>query len=732
MVRFSRVNAIWKKELTDTLRDRRTVIAMVVVPIVLYPGLMLASLMAVELKFTALKQETYTVAVRSDAVKQWLTRLIDTDLARRESSGPSGALDERAERAATQPTSRAAPLGHQDSESVAKADVRSRPPPFRVAVFSDIEAAVRDGGANVGLDIDGPLPTPEDNNAARVQIVVKQKDVRSEIAVAGIEGILDRVSALLVRQRLARANLTEAFYRPIEIVAQDVATDQEINGWLAGMMIPPILIVLTITGTIYPAIDLTAGERERGTLETLMSAPVPALDLITGKFIVVTLIGLISAMLNLLAFGGTMYFGGMGSMLTNDWNLSIPPSALPWVFVALVPLAVMFGAILLAVSSFARSFKEAQNYVMPVIVAAMLPAFVAVIPGTRLEGPILVIPVANIVVLTRELFMGHFRWEWIGWVTLSTSLYAAAAVAVAARLFGQEAVLFADSTSLKTVFQRRLFKPRETPTAATALLAVAIAYPLNYFIQVSLAPAAPSGSTRYLLSVAGWLILMFAVAPVLLCGYLRIRIRPALSLRTPPVGAIAASLLLGTSTWILAKAWVAFQYEFMPYDADAIRMLEEQYRGLERLSPWLILVILAIVPGIVEELFFRGFALSGVRSSTGPIAAALITAIAFGVFHQDARRLVVTITLGLILATLVIRFGSIWPAMIAHVLHNGITTLTTEKRWLLHQWLDWPAGPVGTVPPTPWIYAAVGMAIAGLALIAFSPQPKEVVRPESV
>src|SRR5690606_8639593 len=250
---------------------------------------------------------------------------------------------------------------------------------------------------------------------------------------------------------------------PVEIKTVSTATTTQRGGWALGQVIPIILVLMTITGAIYPAIDLTAGERERGTLETLMVTPVSPVQLITGKFLVVTTIGLLTAALNVASIGATMHFSGLTRAISSEMPVEFPLSVLPIIFVALIPFACLFSAVLIAVCSFARTFKEAQNYVMPVIIVAMIPAFAVTLPSVRLTGAMLVMPVGNMVLLTRELFQQTHTWSQIVVVVLSTGLYAAAAVAVAARLFGQEAVLFADSRSYKTMLNRRFFLPADRP-----------------------------------------------------------------------------------------------------------------------------------------------------------------------------------------------------------------------------------------------------------------------------
>ena len=151
----------------------------------------------------------------------------------------------------------------------------------------------------------------------------------------------------------------------------------------------------------------------------------------------------------------------------------------------MVPFAMLSSAILVAVCSFARSFKEAQTYVTPVIILALVPAVAATLPSIQLKGIFLVVPVGNMVLLTRELFQQTWTWSQVVLVLLSTTLYAAAAIGVAARLFGQEAVLFADAGSYKTLLQRRLFRRSPAPGVMQAVLLMALLFPAAFYVGAS-------------------------------------------------------------------------------------------------------------------------------------------------------------------------------------------------------------------------------------------------------
>ncbi|MBU0639706.1 MAG: ABC transporter permease subunit [Planctomycetes bacterium] len=741
MNRLSRINTVWRKELKDTLRDRRTVIAMVLVPMVLYPALMLGSLQAFELQTTRLKQESYDVGVASEQAARWLRKLVDADPARRALAAgltpeqlSAEQVVEQAEAEGFGSEAKPAVTQGESATEAARSDVRRVPPAYRIVIVADVVAAVEGGQTHAGILVEGGLPAPDNVRSAHITLVSDQSEIRSQIAAAGLDGILQRANAQMVLHRLRELALDPELLRPLDLTEQDVATPEKLGSSVIGQIVPLILIVMTITGAIYPAIDLTAGERERGTLETLMVAPVPTVDLIAGKFVVVTAIGMLSAVLNLVSIGGTIYLGGLGDMLTQGNGVAFPLWALPWVLLLLLPLAVMFSALLLAVCSFARSFKEAQNYIMPVMIAALIPAVAGILPGMRLEGPVLVIPVTNVVVLTRELFMGRFNVVGVLWVSFSTCIYAGAAVAVAAKLFGQEAVLFADSGSVKTLFLRRFFKPRLRPSAAQAFLLLALAYPLHFFIQVAIMRSpALMGNVAYFWAFGANLVLLFVLLPVVAAKYMRVDIVQTLRLPRPSAAALLAGLCFGCSTWILGKAWFVLQQNWMPFDTASLRAVEQQFAWLENVSPFAVIFFMAVLPAVCEEVFFRGYVLSGLRRALKPAGAVLVVAIAFGIYHQSLHRLALTAMLGLVLGLLVIQGRSIWPAMLAHMMHNGLSlaTATVPACRDLAARFGFEADPFA-LPPMPFLVGAGALFGAGLTLCALLGRQSLASEPDDV
>jgi ABC-2 type transport system permease protein/sodium transport system permease protein len=204
------------------------------------------------------------------------------------------------------------------------------------------------------------------------------------------------------------------------------------------VLMPLILILMTITGAVYPAIDLTAGERERGTLEILMAAPVPRLSLLLAKYAAVVTVAVLTALVNLAAMALTLWVSGFGPRLLGSGGLGM--MQLLEIFLLLLLFAAFFSAVLLALTSFARSFKEAQAYLIPLMLLALVPGVMSLVPGLHLNGILALLPLLNIVLLARDLLLGVAEPVAGLVVIISTALYAVAAVAAAAAVFGAQAV----------------------------------------------------------------------------------------------------------------------------------------------------------------------------------------------------------------------------------------------------------------------------------------------------
>jgi len=686
----SRIGTVYVKELTDILRDRRTLIAMVVVPIVLYPLLMLGSIQAVTYQAERLEDEEIIVGVVGTAqskLLQWLVEWDDDALKReRMRLGPDSG------EAARLPTSLVDRIKIHDfaNRDLLEEMIRARHLHAGIAFKDDAFVRAADG-QNL------------------VEILADREVVRSQAAEGYIRNMIDRITERLVKDRKRQSQLPVNFDRPFNVQVTDLSSPSSI----LGQILPLILVLMTITGAIYPAIDLTAGERERGTLESLMSSPVPVFDLIVGKFLVVTTVALMGATLNLVSVSATVYVGGFDKVIA-DTGGAIPVGGMVLILLCLIPFAILMSGIMIAVCSCARTFKEAQNYVTPVIVAVLIPGGIAALPATRLEGLMLVMPVGNMVLLARDLLLGaDVSWWHVLMVVLSTTLYAGAAVAVATSMFGRESVVFADAASWKTVLSRRLFKQSAQPTVSMGLIIVALLFPTWFFVQSILSPGREESAAGLLFNTAWLMPVLFVLLPAAALRYWKVDLRNALALRTVSGRYMAAAVLIGISAWIPIHEFSVAQLGLFGTPRaleQSSEMIAETLAALPVIS---VLLVIAVIPALCEELLFRGLLLQSLRTSTHKWPAILISSAVFAVFHFWLFRFVITALLGLVLAYICWQSRSIIPSLTIHLLHNGIGALTiVYPGW--HRWLGLEQSTENTPFPIHVVITGVGLSVIGL------------------
>ena len=644
------------------VRDKRTLLATFVLPLLLYPLMILGLSWIRSSEESALQDARYRVAVSDEEAALVLRNLI-ADY--RNSVQEEEILPVKGSRPTT-------------PEDVPNFDV----------VVQEVDdshiGSVVDARVEFTQISDGRVVRVEElsRNQLEARIVFRQTDVRSDAAASYLKRILDwqfsirRDRAIRIIQREMESVYPEvdiwAALSPVTVEQRSISSKEELGGWLLGRILPVILVIMTISGATYPAIDLTAGERERGTLETLLVAPVPAVEVITGKFLVVTTIAMTTAVLNVLSMGATLQLGGLASALGGPNAASIPLHVFPLILLCLFPFAILSSAVLLAVCCFARTFKEAQNYVMPILIASMVPAAVGLMQTMELRGAILVMPIANLTLLTRDLFQGTWTFSSMVIVLLSTSLYAATAVAIATKVFGQEAVTFSDSFHFKTLLRRQWFATQSLPNVSQVLLPTAILFPLVFYVQSGLQAGASGDLVTFLRQWGLVQVLLFVGVPLAVVWYLKLNAWKTFSIRLPRGRFWIGAVLIGASAWVVASEVAVLQTRIMGRGLQLAETEQMMLGLLNELGLVEALVLIAVLPGFCEEFLFRGFLLSGVRRSAGKWGTLLVVGVVFGLFHLYGFKLLVTSLLGILLALVCWQSGSIWPGILIHMMHNAI------------------------------------------------------------
>jgi sodium transport system permease protein len=335
----------------------------------------------------------------------------------------------------------------------------------------------------------------------------------------------------------------------------------------------------------------------------------------------------------------------------------------------LIPLAVFFSGIMIAVASFARSFKDASSLLTPVYIVASVPAFISTIPGIQLEGFWLTVPIANVVLLFKELMIGVFRIDHIVTVFLCTAFFAGVALFAAVKLFGREEVLFGEASSLGLSFKRGNFPARDVPEPSEAIFYAMLAMVCLLYIGVPL-------QTRNLpVGLAVTELGFFLVLPLALAYYLKLNLKTTFRLRAPSMSAVIAALLFMLGVLLASGTILYLQNQFLPMPQKTLEALEKMMKATREYPFPMVLLFVAVMPAICEELAFRGFILSGLGSRLKTFAAIAATAAFFAAFHLSLYRFLPTFLIGLAAGYLVWKSRSIVAGMILHMLNNATITL---------------------------------------------------------
>ena len=712
---------LWRlaqKELRETLRDRRTIVTLVLMPILVYPLLSIAFRQSMLSSFASQTNLTWSIAGEN---KETLTGLgqqleIGGQLLRR-IDGPAVSPD--GTKSATPPGE---PAETPIPGDLAQLDLSKA----RWFKAKNVEDAVRDGDADLGVRVrERVIKTPgfPDFVQYQYELIYQPESPISRAAVDFVERRLWAVNQYILRSQLRSMGASD-----------DVANRwrrQPVQGAMGQMismatLVPLVLLLMTITGAVYPAIDLTAGERERGTLESLMAAPLPRLSMLLAKYIAVLTVALLTAGANLAAMSLTIYSTGLGPALFGERGLGL--ASIAAVLCLLLLFAAFFSALLLAVTSFARSFKEAQAYLIPFMMLAISPGFLTIMPGVESSRIMSVVPLVNIVLLARDLLQGSINPLFASAAVISTALYALAALTLAARVFGSDAILYGSQGTWSDLFRR----PDELPCVASlsgAALCAAIVFALQVEASSLLALSIggkPGESTvpleTQLLLTSGLAGILYFAVPLGIARLQFIRLSSGFQLRLGSPWGYIGAVLLGLSLWPFAHELVVLSKGITWISLDFQKLAgDELFAKIRQLSPVFLVATMAIVPAVCEEWFFRGYLLGALRHRLPPWAGILLTAVLFGLFHVFVSgslggvRLLPSTCLGVVLGWVCWRTRSVLPGMLLHSVHNGFLVLVARYQDELLK-----AG-IGVTEeqhlPLLWLaMAAVGIA-AGLLLV---------------
>ncbi len=472
---------------------------------------------------------------------------------------------------------------------------------------------------------------------------------------------------------------------PVERI--ETASQEQTSGLLLGRILTAIIVLMMLTGGSIVATDALAGEKERGTLETLLTTAARRIEIVVAKNLSILSVALITSVLNIANIVLWMQFDVIPA--PEGLKLVVPIGTGLLLVLLYAPAAVLLSSALLLVSGRSKTYKEAQLLFAPVMLGSLAIAAIPVLPGIELRSAIVLVPIANLGVAAREILTGAFDWPLLAAAWTVTAGAAALLALASVRALSAEKLITASDTDAADLAGGPALFPRRVARWFAVLWALLLVWQLNV------------GGIDSRLLIAINMSIFGAAAWLMIVRY-RLPLRETLSLRAPPATAWLGVLIAAPAGLVLANGVVRLASLAMPIPEEWIEAMADAF-GAD-LPLWQMLFFFAVLPGIFEEIAFRGVLLHGLRTRLRPVPLVLVAGIAFGFFHVDLFRIPPTALLGIFLVIAVLRSGSIYPAMAWHALHNALALGSARVEQI----------PLPEQPPW-WHYA---LALAAL-LLAF-------------
>lgn len=667
---------IWARETRDQLRDRRMLFMICVLPILLYP---LLGTSFMQLAQFMKKHESTVWIVGAEQLRDTpdLPALIENG---RFAEDLFGSPHE-------------AQLLHVEEHSVegeSEDDVITEARRELLAGKIDAVVYFPDGFAEKLAGIHRLLRNREPSDAEPTEPVVDPQPIvlyhsprdSSPMAQIRVDRAIDRWQAKIVERNLQESHVPINITQPFELESIDVAGREQKQAALYSKLLPFIVFLWALTGAFYPAVDLCAGEKERGTLEALLASPAQRSEIVWGKLLTVILFSVFTALLNLASMGFTAAFviRQMTATVPDAASLfAMPPLiSIVWIVIALLPISALFSALSLACAAFARSTKEGQYYFMPLFMITLPLMLAPMSPGTELNLGNSLIPVTGLSFLLRGLIEGEYQHvlPFVLPVVAVTLGCCWLAVRWAIEQFNQESVLFRENErfELRAWLVHLVRDRKPTPSAAAALACVAIIFLAKFFAGLALSSMSAELGFGLLVRVVV-ITQLCIVVPALLMAFLFTR-KPGQTLLLagwPRPATLLAALALALAFFPVGLQIGQWIRELYPIDTKALA--DSPLVKLFQSSPslWSTLLLMALLPAVCEELAFRGFVLSGLRHLGHKWWAIVLTAVFFGMAHTALlqQSLAATVT-GVVIGYVAVQSGHLAPCMIFHFAYNGL------------------------------------------------------------
>ncbi len=676
-MKWSNVKWIFLREVRDQLRDRRTIFTIAVLPLLLYPLMGMGFLQVAQFS----REHTTSILIVGAAGLPASPQLIEGDRFSEEFCGPREArllqltvsADNDPAAAPRKDAEQLIGAGEFAAVVVIPADFAEKLADFRRRLQPQRHKTA------AGQSSPPTVPQPE--------IFVNSASDRSRIARDRVKQVLVRWRKAIVQENLISSQVPLEATEPFSFVSTDVSRRQSRRAAIWSKILPFVVLIWALTGAFYPAVDLCAGEKERGTLETLLCGPAGRNEIVCGKLLTIMSFSIATSLLNLSSMGLTGLFvigqiNQLSSELATPALTSPPLTALFWLLLSLVPISALFSALSLAIAAFARSSKEGQYYLMPLLLFSLPLMMLPMLPAAELDLGTSLIPITGMMLLLRALIEGQyveairFTLPVIGVTTVCCLL----AIRWAIDQFNNESVLFRESErwSLGVWLRHMVRDRRETPSIAEAACCGVLLLLIRFFASSFV--GMPTSWDTFAASTLVSLIAFIAAPALLMAVMLTRNPRRTLLLRPTRLSAIPMAIMLAITIHPLGMALAEAVRTLYPFTSE----IQEQLGAVSSLiegapSIWLVLGVFALAPAICEELAFRGFILSGFRHLGHRWGAIVASSLFFGAAHGILQQSMTAFAVGLVIGYIAVQTGSLLPGIAFHLCYNSVSLVMALK-----------------------------------------------------
>lgn len=648
-MKWSNVRLIFARELRDQLRDRRTFFMVAVLPLLLYPLLGMSIMQVTQF----LREHPSTVWVIGAEHQPESQPLLDGDKFARD--------------VCPENESQLLKIGQVDNRMPAAGDHES------IAALA--AEKIHEGLFDVVVIIRGPDESAAGLKASAERIYVSADD-KSRIAHDRVGRIVNRWNEAMKEEKLKSLGVPVAAAEPVKLMSTDVSRESTRRAAIWAKLLPLIVLIWALTGAFYPAVDLCAGEKERGTLETLLCSPAGRSEIVWGKLLAIMMFSIGTSLLNLASIGVT---GSFIARQLSDQIGSPPLAATGWLVLALIPMSALFSSLALAIAAFARSSKEGQYYLMPLLLITLPLIMLPMMPTAELTLGTSLVPVTGMILLLRTLVEGHYMeaLRFAAPVIAVTGVCTLLAVRWAIDQFNNESVLFRESERFGVgIWLRHLVRDRgETPTFGEGILCGVILLMIQFFANLAMADARIDSWDRLFWVQLIAQVALIATPPALMAIILTRSPRRTLLLTLPRAAAIPAAILLAVSLHSPMMFFAKGIEVLYPVNEKTIEALRPMIEAISTAPLAYVLILIAVTPAICEEIAFRGFILSGLRHMGHKWAAIIISSVFFGLTHGILQQSLAACLVGVVLGYLAVQTGSLLPGVAFHMTYNGMSVL---------------------------------------------------------